>query len=168
MLLLQKPRALKYSDSPVPQLSPQPDLQVTLQDFPTPCCKAEREGEAVSPVTQVSRVQAFVCRLPSLRCLDSHPTQVSGCQFSYTEAPTPHSGLWMPVLMYRGPDTPLRFLGASSQGASSHVQGPDMKCLSGQRTRPSSSGNSSNSSFQGQRTAASALCTHQKRPGQAS
>lgn len=45
-------------------------------------------GEAVSLVTQVSRVQALVCRLCSLRCLHSHPTQVSGCQFLRTEALT--------------------------------------------------------------------------------
>lgn len=50
MLLLQvKPQALKYSDSPAPRLSPQPDLQVTLEDIPTPCCEANNgRGSSVS------------------------------------------------------------------------------------------------------------------------
>lgn len=62
--------------------------RLLYRTFQPPAVRLKLAGEAVSPVTQVSRVQVLVCRQPSLRRLHSHPTQVSGCQFSRTEAPT--------------------------------------------------------------------------------
>lgn len=71
-------------------LHPNPYRSFTCRSFyrtfQSHCCEAgdRGHGEAVAPVTQVSRVLVLVCSQPSIRSHDGHPTQVSGRPFSCT------------------------------------------------------------------------------------
>lgn len=85
-------------------------------------------GEALSPVTQVSRVLALVCRQPSLRCLDGHPTQVSGCQFSGTEVLTRGVLVGIPFGNHRRREIPPTLIFQGLRMAASALC-KDQKCL---------------------------------------